>query len=432
MHAPRRRLVALGAPALLGLSLGLGLARPTPALAHAVLLASYPNAGIVLPVGPSSVHLWFSEPVQALPGAITVIGPTGRRADVGPVHNTGTELSVALHAQARGTYVVNWRVISYDTHPAAGRFVFSVGRAGGAASIARGASTSGALGLGLQVLARWLHAAGYALGFGALAFLLLAWTPAHGHDERAERRLLGLSTLGVILLLLAEPLALLGQTASLGTSAIFDPVLTGTVLASSFGRVLAQRLAAAVLLWVLIGVARQGARAALYGAVSLGVALTLADGQASHAVSSGPLWLGLALNTIHEAATGLWAGGIAALLAVWPLLSRDVAAGRGVDVSRGVLPWRFGRIAGAALVALSVTGLLMAVLHLRQPGDLLTTSYGRALAAKTLVVAVVVLLAWGGLRARPARRPRWWRLEAAALGGVLALAALLVSLPPPA
>ena len=91
---------------------------------------------------------------------------------------------------------------------------------------------------------------------------------------------------------------------------------------------------------------------------------------------------------------------------------------------------------------MALTGGLMAWQHLGSLGDLMTTAYGGILAAKVAVVVataiLVVLAAWRGGRT-PAlsqkqreRGLRWWRAEAVVLAAVLALAGLLVSLPPPA
>jgi hypothetical protein len=53
------------------------------------------------------------------------------------------------------------------------------------------------------------------------------------------------------------------------------------------------------------------------------------------------------------------------------------------------------------------------------------------LLAKMSLVALAVLLGRAALRPRGSARQRWWRREIAALAAVLALAGLLVSLPPP-
>ncbi len=284
------------------------LARPVPVSAHAVLLASYPSDGGVLTAPPASVHLWFSGPVQAIAHSITVVDPSGHHVERGAIRDDGVELSIAVHAAKQGTYLVSWSVISDDTHPASGRFVFSVGHTGGPFGGVEGASgTVPPLGLGLQAAPRLLHAAGYALGFGPFVFGLLASRRrARLWDAPVERRLRRLITAGIVLLLLAEPLALLAQTASLGTGAMLDPDVTTAVMASSFGRVLAQQIGAAVLLWALAGVVKPGAArgTGTWAVLLLGLALALIDGEAGHAIGSSPVWVGLGANAIHIAAMG--------------------------------------------------------------------------------------------------------------------------------
>jgi hypothetical protein len=54
---------------------------------------------------------------------------------------------------------------------------------------------------------------------------------------------------------LIVPIALPGQTGSLGADAVFNPNLVSTALDSSFGRALALRLGVPFLLWFLVGIA---------------------------------------------------------------------------------------------------------------------------------------------------------------------------------
>jgi len=418
---------------LAGILLLLWLLRPIPVFAHAVLVASYPADGGVLTAPPAFVHLWFSEPVEPIAHSITVLDPSGRHVERGPLRANGLEVGIAVDAARRGTYLVRWSVISIDTHPAGGSFVFSVGHAGGPfASAGQSAGVVSPLGLALQVAARWLHAAGYALGFGPPAFALLIPRPRKpgallivNFDAQVERRLWRLVTVGIAALLLAEPVALFGQTASLGNTelgGLVDPAILTAVMASSFGRALAQRLGAALLLWALIGAVKAGVARAIPAVLLLGCALALIDGEASHAANAGPLWLGLTLNAAHVMAMGLWVGGLATLLSVWTLTERE---------DRAALAGRFGRVAGASLALLAATGVIMAYLRLRGPADLFVTPYGQALTIKTAVVCLVALLALAGTRAHGGGHAGWWRLELVTLLGVLALAGLLVSLPPP-
>ena len=398
-------------------------ARPPAALAHAVLVASFPNDGALLSAPPPGIHLWFSEPVDPAGPGIIVIGPSGRRIALGPLHHDGLEVGADFRAAAPGSYLVIWQVTSVDTHPARGRFTFSIGHPSAVPGVA-GFGTDASAALALQALARWLHLVGYALGFGPFAFGALALRPLGLERRRAiEGRLDGLVTLGVLLLVLAEPLALVAQTAGL-SGTLWDGDLAGDALSSGFGRVLAQRLGAALALWMLVGARRAGARGSDALILALGLALALIDGQASHAVSSGPPALGLAANALHLAAMGVWIGGLAALIRVWAL--PELAERRG-DLLR-----RFGRLAFLCVAALSFTGVLMVAIHLGRPSNLGATAYGRTLLVKLAVVAAALALVAAGSHATDARRPRWWAAEGAVLLLALALAGLLVSLAPPA
>ncbi len=400
---------------------------PSPVSAHAQLLGSVPASGAVLDVAPAQVQLVFSEPVKAAGGGIAVVAPSGGRVERGPARVAGGRLAVDIAAQESGTYRVVWQVFSYDTHPERGRFAFSVGTPSGGSFAGTAAGGSGAvtgIGLLLQASARGLHFAGYALGFGPLAFLLLVARPLVYGNGDPERRLWRLSLAGVLLLVTAEPLALAGQVASLrGTP--FDATIAGDALASSFGRVLAQRLGAALLLW-LLGVARgEGPAAARWAPrLALGVAVFVAliDGEASHAAGTSPRIVAYLTNATHIAAMGVWLGGLAALLALW---RGGVPSG-----ARKALAWRFGRVAALAVLALLASGVLLAVAHVDGPGGVIGTGYGRTLLGKLALALTALAFALAGRRTLAVRPLRWWRGEAAALLGVLALAGLLVSLPP--
>jgi copper transport protein len=228
---------------------------------------------------------------------------------------------------------------------------------------------------------------------------------------------------GVVLLLIAEPVALLAQTTSLDASGALDPETMSGALESSFGRVLAQRLGAALLLWVLLGAAHDGSIRAAQAIGILGLAVAFVDGEAAHAAGGRPAWLGLGVNTLHMAAMGAWIGGMAALLSVWRL---PALAPSFPEVAR-----RMGRVAAAALAVLAATGTVMAIQHFTRPGDALASAYGRTLDVKVGLLCVAVGLAATAARTEPAQRARWWGREAAVLAVVLGLAGLLVSLPPP-
>jgi copper transport protein len=301
---------------------------------------------------------------------------------------------VPLAAGTEGTYAVVWTVIAADTHPSRGLLTFSVGHASPVRAPGLGGGDVGLvspIGFVLQALGRFFHFAGFALGFGAATYALFV-----ARDPRPLR----LAGAGVLLLAVAEPLALLAQTASLNPAQTFDGDALTSALASPFGRVLGLRVAAALLLWAVLGALRQAPwlRWAIAG---IGLVLALVDATAAHATPFLPQPWGLVLNAIHVSAMGLWLGGLAAF-ATAPV--------------RG-----FRRLALWSAGLLLASGAALAFLHFGNPLETMTTAYGAALMLKLPLVAVALLLAWRARR-------RW---ELAALMAVVAAASILVSLPPP-
>lgn len=452
------------------------LARAVPLAAATLECAS----GIIMETAPSTVQLQFSQPVQAVGQGVRVTAPSGRRVERGPAQVTGEQMRVGIDAAETGTYTVTWRVIAQDTHPARGSFAFSVGHSSAASVDANsGAGDVGAvapLGLALQVVARWLHLIGYALSFSTVLFLLVVLAPAHrtaslvtntgaadadthpsqGVAQSGRGRLPGVGVsvtdqpprpsngfvpdgterlirllvgTGIVLMLLAEPVALVARGASLGARDMYDVETLADILGSSFGLVLAQRAGAALLLWVLVGLREQAPRGSMWAVLVLAVLVALADGHAGHAISGGHPWLSSGLDALHVMAMAAWIGGLMALVVIWrSTRSSPPAAG---DISAGRLLRLFGWLAATALAMVVVSGVALAWLRLGRPGNITTTSYGQTVMVKAGVVCVVGLVARMGTYGRQGDRPYWWRLELSVLAGVVVLAGLLASLPPP-
>jgi copper transport protein len=362
---------------------------PAAAWAHPDLVVEPPYAGTVAAHGPSLVVLRFNEPVTPVGSGIRVTGPRGRDASSGPVHRDGATLLRPVDTREHGTYVVEWRVVGDDTHPARGAFLFSVGERTRAAL----PGDAGA-GLWLQALGRWLSFAGLALGFGVpfAAALSGGMTP----------RLWRLVTAGIVLALVAEPVALLGQTATLAPSRALDPQLAGDVLLTSYGHTAGLRVGAALGLWALAGAVRQASPRALWAIPVLGVAAATVAALSSHRIAGIPAPLSLAVTTAHVAAAGAWLGCVAVAVAE----------------ARGRALARTGALVAIVLV---LTGARLAFGQLGSVGDLVETSYGVALSVKLALVAVALALGACALR----------RAELAAGLAALAAAAVVVSLLPP-
>ena len=96
------------------------------AMAHSTLISTEPVRDRVLEHSPKHVLLHFDEPVETALGSITVYDGEGRRVDAGKIMRPSPEsVEVAINRTLeRGTYTVAWRVISADSDPINGAWVF--------------------------------------------------------------------------------------------------------------------------------------------------------------------------------------------------------------------------------------------------------------------------------------------------------------------
>ncbi|TML16676.1 MAG: copper resistance protein CopC [Actinobacteria bacterium] len=133
------------------------------AFAHAILQESSPSNNSVVRTSPKSVSLRFNEAVETAFGSIRVYDCGGGRVDSGKIVRPSKD-SVAVQIDRklpRGTYIVTWRVISADSHPVAGAFVFNVKKAtpGGSCKQVFGTKTPGTI----DALFKFVRALDFAL-----------------------------------------------------------------------------------------------------------------------------------------------------------------------------------------------------------------------------------------------------------------------------
>ena len=98
------------------------------ASAHAFLDHAEPRVGNTVATAPREVTLWFTQKLEAAFSNITVTNSAGQRVDSGKTRVSGNQMSVSLRSGGAGTYRVNWRVLSVDTHRTDGNFTFRVGQ----------------------------------------------------------------------------------------------------------------------------------------------------------------------------------------------------------------------------------------------------------------------------------------------------------------
>ena len=117
-----KRTLLIGlAPLLLVLAAG-------AAQAHAFLDHAEPRVGNKVATPPRQVTLWFTQKLEPAFSSVTVTNAAGERLDSGKPRFSGNQMSVSLRSGGSGTYHVNWRVLSVDTHTTNGNFTFQVGQ----------------------------------------------------------------------------------------------------------------------------------------------------------------------------------------------------------------------------------------------------------------------------------------------------------------
>lgn len=383
-------------PALAGF---LALAAPGTASAHAVLVSSDPAPGSQLSTAPGVVVLRFSEPmIPELSGA-SVTDPTGRRSESAEIGER--EIRVPLRSTAPGTYRVEWKTVSpLDGHTRQGSFRFGVGVDPGEEDEEAGtAPSSEDL---LLAVGRTVEYGGLLSAAGMLLLLALGRRdPALDWVRPRFAVALGVALVGGVSVVGGETLAAGG----------IGPYLTSS--ASGVARVV--RLGAEAAALGLVAWAPRVAAGALLAAF-------VALGGAGHAAAVDPRWWGVAMDAIHLASAGLWAGGILALFTLRPPGGWRSGEGR-------ELLDRFTPVALAAFAVTVGAGILRAFQELSAPGDLVSTSYGQVLGLKILGVVAMVPLSLRAWR----RTVGSVRGEAYVAVGIIAAAAVLAAYPlPPA
>jgi copper transport protein len=360
------------------------------AFAHAILQESTPSNNSVVRTSPKTVSLRFNEAVETAFGSIRVYNCSGGRVDSGKIVRP-TKDSVAVKIDqtlARGTYTVTWRVISADSHPVAGAFVFNVKKANaGSCKQVFGAKTPGTV----DALFKFARALDFALILlvvgGAIALAVVLRSAAAELRSRLYRILAGLS-FGLVV---AAALCIVLQGAVAGGFGLTEAFRWDTVhsvLQTRFGHAFVWQIGLALVVGAVALMASRSRRLELLPLAALALLLTISA--AGHARTSGP-WAFL-FDVIHIAAASTWVGGLgfmilALLLAGadrWPLASRAVP--------------RFSLIAVVSVATLIVAGTLRGYQEVRAFHGLWDTTYGQLLLVK--IALVLPLLALGAYNNR--------------------------------
>jgi putative copper export protein len=238
------------------------------------------------------------------------------------------------------------------------------------------------------LVVRWLSLASLAALIGAAALDVLV-LPAGADTGETRRRLREWMALCAAVLIVgsAGELVLRASTMAGGDIGRAIGALPAVLGRTHFGTIWIVRFATLGLLIVINLVAAGGFRIALlFLAVGVGATQSLT----AHAADAGPVSIDVFVDWAHVLASGMWMGGLVGLplivlraMRTWP--------GR----TPGVVATRFSRLAGLCLSVVVVSGAYNSWVEIPSIRTLITTTYGRSLAAKLLIVLGIVVI--GGI-----------------------------------
>jgi copper transport protein len=434
---------------LIAAVVGVALALPAAAWAHAVLLRTSPLGNKVLPAAPAQVTMTYSEPVESRFAIVSVTDAGGNLVTNGSPATSPQDpntLVVPLKNVPEGWYLVYWRVISADGHPVRGAWTFAVGPNAGPApqfvipSISETAATPS------LVIMRWIV---YLSLMAAVGLFVLRMLIARPLVRLKSVTIAWAVTVAVALV--ANLIYIDLATAKFALRSAWDigdliPLMRDSYFGKGFLTLELCLLLFAYAGGVAIWLDRPerprrtpGAMLALLGALAAAVAVILAPAVSGHAGQTSPRGLAIPVDWVHIAAGAVWIGGLIGVLVI--------AVTLGVAGLVRTVP-RFSNVAFVSVLALIGAGIGNSLFHLPTFASLWETSYGKMVVLKIIVLAVALLVASGNLlrntpRLRAAqRRPelvegaasllkRLVSVEVVLIVGIIFCAALLTSLAPP-
>jgi copper transport protein len=392
----------------------LSLILPIAASAHAILLDSDPQDGVMLKAQPEHVVLTFNEAVR--PTRFVLVQPDGSILSLAAeAKGNGVEAVLPPLADT-GSRIVGWRVSSADGHPVDGTFRFSVGAPSNLAMPAMLDASSPSVRALFYLVRLVLH---LALFFGVGGAVFWTWITDAPQDRFTAAVLcFGLATLPLIYGLQGADLAGGDLVALLDWHSWSLPL--GMPFAQSL-------LAALFALAFAIGSGRlwgwPGRLLSFLALALVGFSLCLGG----HAVTAEPTFLTVPAMFLHGVSLAFWLG---SLLPLRHVLAKGGEEGRDELVL-------FSRIIPIPVAMLIVSGGILAIAQVDSIADLTSTDYGRVLMLKLMLVAVVFSTAAAN-RWLWTRDPEMvWRLrraisvEVAVIFGVLLLVGLWRFTPPP-
>ena len=399
---------------------------PSVSEAHAILLRSDPAKGAVLNTAPTQVRMWFTESLNPTYSTARVLNGGKKRVDLNNAHvsaSDATEMDVNLPPNLPpAVYVVIWRTQSAnDGHVLTGSFIFTVANPDGSTQKITGTlpgqdslGNTGGSATGqldgptlFSLIMVTLVELGAVFWVGAQLWRILVLQLIEEQDteqqailQRTEHRFDHLFSLPTLLLIFFANIGVLvGQALSLSggqlAQAFSLSILFGLVSNGQFGHYWIMRqivliIAMLVTAYALFAKRKTKAFTEIFSWTNLllGLALLIALTLSGHAaaVSKNIVVLAVLSDWLHLLAASLWIGGMMYIATTYLPVIMRVPLQERISSLLSVLP-RYSPLAIAGVIIMTVTGPFNATTRMDSVAQLLSTTYGRILLVKVLLVA---------------------------------------------
>ena len=419
-----------------------------PVSAHALLVRSSPEADAEMLVAPSTIEMWFSEPLETAFTGARLIGPNGEDVSTGAAvvdPSDTTHVSLPLGNLGPGIYTVAWQTLSQiDGHEWYGSFPITVLNPDGSTPAAGTAIVTeggrGELPTAGETATRWLALSGSMLLFGGLAF---RWLIIPERETPSLRRR-SIRTIGIVFAvsMAAVIIGSLGQTilqsirlgglaelSRLAVSTRIGTLVLGRILLALSALALTLKLGAPVRRqWIVLlalgslillvsglllvaaveGEALLSAIAVFLGIGSLAISastrgeryrgpaiwlvasfLLLSFSISSHAGAVQGSLFAVLSDYVHLIAAAAWVGGLVMLPLLWVQ-----ARGEGPRDELVIGVRRFSLLAGVSVFVILLTGLFNSLVQIPDLESLWSTPYGLVLLAKIALVLLALFVAF--------------------------------------
>lgn len=410
---PRFALFALAACTIFAIALALPAGS---ASAHNSLSSSDPANGSTVTTAPTSITWVFDKSVPLETMTVTLIDVSGARSELsGSIHGPAgdTQVITPLPVLQPGPISVRWRLVGADGHPISDTVEFTYAAptpTTAPASVATAPAASGTVPLsttpfvtvdplaasindgvddGVYVtssVVRWILRYGSYLAIMAAVGILFTsafvW-PGAGTNAML-RRVLSRSLVATAILGFVQVLVVASDISGKALWSSFGSIDAATTTFAGMAFMI--RIVLAIAMWIVLFRYRIIHSDVYWTAVSLpGLGLLATWAFAGHSRSMRWPAIGVATDVSHHAAAAAWIAGLA--IVGWIIIPRTDP-----DVMIPAVR-NFSRVAAISVGVLVATGVIQSFRLVGSPTDLLDANHGRYLAAKVVVLAIMLAIA---------------------------------------